>query len=110
MLHVPTPQATARMPTRAMDGISPSGSCVEVTPMKKRNEENVKAIIHLLQRVMTEGTLEPGQAEALKKSLAELCRARRANDPAKLWAAVDHVARVFLRKGIRWNPTETDES
>ncbi len=67
----------------------------------KRNEENVKAVIRLLRQMMTKGTLEQGQTEALKKSLKELCRARRARDPAKMWAAVDRTARIFLRTGIR---------
>jgi TorA maturation chaperone TorD len=75
-----------------------------------RNEENVKAIIRLLQTMMTRGTLEQGQAEALRRCLRELCRARRAHDPARLWAAVDQVARVFLRTGIAETSFEVVES
>lgn len=63
----------------------------------KRNDENIKAVVNLLQKLAARGTLEMGQAEELKKSLSELRRARRSQKPAKIWAAVDRVARVFLR-------------
>lgn len=67
----------------------------------KRNEENLKAIIDLLQQLVARGTLEQGQAEALRKSISDLRRARRSRDPAKVWAAADQVARTFLRTQSR---------
>ena len=63
----------------------------------KRSEENLKAIIDFLQQLIAWGMLEQGQAEALKKGISDLRRVRRSHDPAKIWAATDRVARIFLR-------------
>lgn len=63
----------------------------------KISDENLKAIIDFLQQLVARGTLEQGQAEALKKSISDLRRARRSHDPARIWAAVDRVARTILR-------------
>jgi len=63
----------------------------------KRNDESLKAIVSLLRERMAEGTLEPGQTQVLAGCISDLCRARRSHDPARIWAAVDRVARAFLR-------------
>jgi hypothetical protein len=67
----------------------------------KRNEESLKAVISLLRGAVAEGTLEPGQTQVLARCISDLCRARRSHDPARIWGAVDRVARAFLRLNRR---------
>jgi hypothetical protein len=64
----------------------------------KRNDESLKAIIAYLRARMDKGAKEPGQTQVLARCITDLCRVRRSHDPAKIWAAVDRVARAFLRQ------------
>jgi ferritin len=62
-----------------------------------RTEKNVKATILFLQDLVAEGTLESGQMKVIVEGINILCRTRRSHDPARIWKAVDRLARVVLR-------------
>jgi hypothetical protein len=62
-----------------------------------RTEKNVKALILLLQDLVAEGTLESGQMKVITEGINILCRTRRSHDPARIWKAVDRLARVVMR-------------
>lgn len=63
----------------------------------KRTDENLKAIIAILQAMEADGTMEQGQAQALARAIRILRKARLTHDPSKIWKAVDLVARLLLR-------------
>jgi len=62
-----------------------------------RNDQSLKAIVALLRDEVAGGTLEPGQKQMLARCISDLRRTRRSHDPARIWDAVDRVARAFLR-------------
>lgn len=66
--------------------------------MRKRVDENLKAVIQVVRQLEAQGTLEPGKRQVLERSIRELSHATKIGDRKALTAAVDKIARCFVRE------------
>lgn len=63
----------------------------------KKSDKNLKAVIKFLDEMTTRGELEQSFKRAFVRGIARFRRACRSHDSAKMWEAVNELARVFLK-------------
>lgn len=64
----------------------------------KRNAKNVRALIHKLNEMRDQDSLETAKVAQLVKSVRTLRRAVQDNDRRLIESSVDEICRLFLKK------------
>lgn len=67
----------------------------------KKSDKNLMAALKILDEMTARGELEQSLKEAFVRGVARIRRAGRSRDPAKLWEAINELARLFLKSEVR---------
>jgi uncharacterized protein (UPF0147 family) len=68
--------------------------------MAKTKEKNLNAAIMFLQRLAANETIEPDQAKAIRNAVKKLKRALRQGSHPGVVAAIDEIAKLFLKQQL----------